>query len=559
PGGQHVLAYTPLETRVWDLEGRELFRLSGEIWRAISPNGRTVATQRADNTVRLWNLEGRQVAVLSGHTTPISHVQFSPDGRRILTVSPGDVVRLWDGQGRPVAAIRPAHGESDGPLTATFSPDGMRLLTAGPGPARLWSRDGQPIAVAEVTLGRISGAAFSPDGQQLIVAGEHGSALTDLAGRPLRGLNRPGEPVAEVAFSPDGRHLLTLLQDNTAQVWDTRGKQVGTALGPSQFSPDGQALLSIGEDGAARLRDLSGRSLATFWIKGSAVTDATFSPDGTRIMTVASNGPLRLWDQDGQPLAQFQESASWGCVMARGAFSPDGTRAVTVGVYRLVQLWDLERMRSIDLQVPARSWYWLTVVNPTLLVSVAVLWYAAGRFRAPLKRRLQSQRTLIAMWPAWAAAHGLALLLALVPLWPVRAGAGLALGHLLWQIARGYFPDVDGRRWLAAGALGWLAGWAAGEGLRLALFPYGAYVDIRLAILPLAGAGMAAGQWLVLRRVLPGAHWMLAVALAGWALGPLVTGAEYTTGWLQLALVQGVIAGALPGAALVWLLLAPEE
>jgi WD40 repeat protein len=559
PGGQHVLAYTPLETRVWDLEGRELFRLSGEIWRAISPSGRTVATQRADNTIRLWSLDGRQVAVLSGHATPISHVQFSPDGRRILTASPGDVVRLWDGEGRPISALRPAPGEAGGPLTTTFSPDGMRLLTAGPGPARLWSRDGQPVAVADVALGAISGAAFSPDGQQLIVAGERGSALTDLAGRPLRSLNRPGEPVTEVAFSPDGRYLLTLLQDNTAQVWDARGTQVGTALGPSQFSPDGQALLSIGEDGAARLRDLSGRSLATLWIKGAAVTDATFSPDSRHIMTVTSNGPLRLWNQDGQPLAQFQESASWGCVVARGAFSPDGTHAVTVGVYRLVQLWDLERMRSIDLQVPARTWYWLTVINPTLLVSVAAMWAAAVRFRAPLKRRLQNQRTLLAMWPAWAAVHGLVLLLALVPLWPVRAAAGLALGHLLWQVAQGYFPQVERRRWLAAGTLGWLAGWVAGEGLRLALFEHGAYVDTRLVILPLAGIGLAAGQWLVLRRELPGAHWMLAAAVAGWALGALLTGAEYTSGWLQLALAQGVLAGALPGAVLVWLLLAPED
>src|SRR5262245_27389428 len=94
PGGQYVLAYTPLETRVWDLSGQELFRRSGDVWRAISPDGRTIATQRIDNTIRLWSIDGRQIAVLSGHRTTINKVEWSPDGRRILTVSPGDVLRL---------------------------------------------------------------------------------------------------------------------------------------------------------------------------------------------------------------------------------------------------------------------------------------------------------------------------------------------------------------------------------------------------------------------------------------------------------------------------------
>lgn len=560
PGGQHVLAYTPLETRVWDLNGREIFKLSGDIWRAISPDGRTIATQRTDNTIRLWSLDGRQVGVLSGHTTTISDVQFSPDGRRILTVSPGDVVRLWDAEGRHVAAIRAETGDTEGPLSVSFSPDGSRILTAGPGPARIWDRDGRPILDAGADLGRVNAAAFSPDGQQLILAGERGALLTDLTGEPLVTLaEEQPAPVTQAAFSPDGQHLLTILQDNTARVWNTRGAQIGSALGVAQFSPDGQALLTISDDGTARLRDLSGRSLAAFFVKGSAVTDATFSPDSRHIMTVTANGPVRLWDEEGQSLAQFKESSSWGCMMARAAFSPDGQHAVTVGVYRIVQLWDLERMESLDLQVRSYSWYWLTVINPTLFFGVIGMWIAAVRLRAPTKPRLQNQLTLFGMWPAWAAAHGLVFLLALAPLWPIQAAAGLALAHLLWKIACGYLPTVAQRQWLAASTLGWLAGWAAGEGLRLALFVNGGYVDTRLVILPLAGAGMAIGQWLVLRRALGGAHWLLLAALAGWAIGAALTSTEYTSGRLELALIQGLIAGAVPGAALVWLLLAPEE
>ncbi|MEN9934250.1 MAG: hypothetical protein RLZZ387_829 [Chloroflexota bacterium] len=556
-GGRHVLAYTPLETRVWDLEGREIFRLSGEVWRAISPDGRTIATQRADNTVRLWGLDGRQRAVLSGHAAPVSHVLFSPDGRQIATASPGDVVRLWTSDGAPVAALNPEVG-TDGPHTVAFSPDSARLLTAGPGPARLWDRAGQPVGGAGAELGQVSGAAFSPDGSQIIVAGERGAMLADLGGRPVASLARPEAAVTRVSFSSDGRHLLTMLADNSSWVWDTNGQPVGSALGPAQFSPDGQALLTIGQDGTAWLRDLSGRSLASFWVRGSEVTDATFSPDSRRIVTVTENGPLQLWDQDGQQLAQFRGSSSWGCITARAAFSPDGARAATVGVYRTVQLWDLQKMRSIDLQMGGTTWYWLQVINPTLLIGTLGLWLVAVRLRAPTKPRLQTQRTLLGIWPAWAAAHGLIFLLALTPIWLVQVAAGWALGHMLWHIVRGYLPQVSGRVWLAASVLGWIAGWAAGEGVRLVLFTHGVYIDTRLVILPLAGAGMALGQWVATRRGLPGAHWVALAALAGWALGPLVAGAEFTSGRLELAMIQGITAGALPGAVLVWMLLAPE-
>lgn len=556
PGGQHILAYSPHETRVWDLQGRELFHLSGEVWRAVSPSGRTIATQRVDNTVRLWGLDGRQLAVLSGHRSPVSHVQWSADGSRIVTASPGDVVRLWDAQGAPLTAIP---GDPDGPLTLEWSPSGQLLLAAGPGPARLYTRDGQLAAQADVAVGRVSGAAFSPDGQQIIVAGERGAALVDLRGRELRQLEPMGEPVAHAAFSPDGRYLLTTLEDNTSQVWELGGEQVVTALGPAQFSPDGRLVLSIGEDGAARLRDLNGRPRASLFVKGSAVTDATFSPDSSQIMTAAANGPLRLWDEDGAPLAQFQQSMSWGCVVARAAFSPDGTRAVTMGVYRLVQLWDLQQMSSIDMQVRGKTWHWLTLVNPPLLLSVLGMWLSTHLLRAPEKRRLQNQGTLLRMWPAWAAAYGLALLVGMVPLGAVQIAAGLLLANWLWHISHGYLPELTRRRWLAANALGWLGGWLAGELARWALFPQGLYVDTRLVVLPLAGAGMALGQWLALRGTLRGAHWLAAAGALGWLAGPLLTGAEYTSGSLELTLIQGVTAGALAGAALIWLLLTPED
>jgi WD40 repeat protein len=560
-GGRNVLVYIPLETRIYDLAGRELFRVTGEIWRAVSPDGRVIVTQRSNNTLRLWSVDGRLLATLSGHAQPITMAEFSPDGTRLVTVSTEDVVRLWNRDGRHIAALP---REPEGPMVATFSPDGTQLLTAGPGPARLWNRDGREVASFGADLGRVASAAFSTDGRVAVAGGERGAEVWRLEG----GATRFGaeQPVERVIVGPDGKTTLTLTRDGATQVWDARGDLVGEALGAGRLSPDGDQFVTLGVEGGARLRDLTGRTLAQLDVENGPLkmpsgpfTDALFSPDGARLMTVAEHGPLRLWDRDGVSLAVFKDSSSWGCVPARGAFSPDGRYAVTVGVNRVVQLWDLEAMTKVTLVVGVRTWYWLTVINPTLLFGTLGMWVAATRLRAPLKRRLQNQRTLLAMWPAWAAAHALAVLLALSPFALLTAVVGLALGRLLWGIAQGYLPEVRERRWLLGCGLGWLAGFALAEAARLALFPYGLHVDTRLIAVPLAGCGLAIGQWLALRGRLRGSGWLAVAAVIGWLLGAFVTGVEFTSGGLELALIQGAVSGAVAGAALVWVLLAPAD
>ncbi|HXJ58534.1 MAG TPA: PQQ-binding-like beta-propeller repeat protein [Verrucomicrobiae bacterium] len=215
------------QIKVWDVaaskELGELIGHSNKVFTvAFAPDGRTLATGSADQTVRLWDVSTRkQRTLLAGHRDAVWAVAFSPDGRTVCSGSADRTVRLWDvatGELRQTLS-----GHEDEVRAVAFSPDGKTLVSGGADwTVRWWDvATSRSREIHKEHRGAVQCLAFSSDGRILASGSLDESvklwdALTGKERTTLRG-HRSG--ISAIAFSPDARTLASAGIDDAVRLW----------------------------------------------------------------------------------------------------------------------------------------------------------------------------------------------------------------------------------------------------------------------------------------------------------------------------------------------------
>ena len=410
------------------------FLISGEpiTDMSISPDGHILATSSgfAETVIRLWEVPGfRSLGELSGHNRWVIGLKFSPDGRTLASASADQTIRLWDLSTRSPKSV--PHRLRDEAWRVGFSPDGRQLFGGSKdGYIYCWSTDPHPrqpsfwlratslaagsvvmapdgkgiagIRQGAVYLAETQGATlpspvpglgtnnlcllFSSDGQFLFAGTQAGEIqVWSLTRQQL--LRRPrgaDDPVRRLEQDAGGR-MLTVLQwgdprplklpaqagvsemaegqkqwflgtrvDRPARVgvWSVaewREQESWTipgAVSACAVSPNGQFLATSHSQGTVYLWNLSGRFQSNSVVCPGAIGDLSFSPDG-RLLAAAVflAGLVRVWEV---PTLQLRAELSHPEAVSALNFSPDSKRLATAGVgANALRLWDVATWQQL--------------------------------------------------------------------------------------------------------------------------------------------------------------------------------------------------------------------
>jgi WD40 repeat protein len=370
---------------------------------SFSPDGHTLATGSADQSVILWDLtepaRPRRIGEpLTGHASAVSSVSFSPDGRTLATGSGDQSVILWDltEPARPRRIGQPLTGYLGWVYSVSFSPDGRTLATSSgdKGEVDLWDVTdlprprwiGSPLTGY---TGQVSFVSFSPDGRTLATSSRNSTVdlwdVTNMTQLKTRGL-RVFENATSAAFSRDRPTLAVSSLDGSVTVWDVSDprspQQLGQPIiGQTRPSPkvwlgnregrsyqsvtalsvNGDAVAVSNGDKLVSLWDISdpghqkriGQSLAGH---SNVVSSMAFAPDMQTFVTGSDDGTVVLWDlidrtrpeRIGQPFKEDRRTllpeVSLPSFVASIAFAPSGQVLATGNYAGGATLWDLSNL-----------------------------------------------------------------------------------------------------------------------------------------------------------------------------------------------------------------------
>ena len=215
---------------------------------------------------------------------------------RVLSWSEDKTLRLWSNDGEILAVLE---GHSYDVKGALELHDGRILSWSSEETFRLWSQDGEILAVLEGHEGFVGGALELHDGR--ILSWEEQEELDEEKGTALRLWSNDGEPLAVLEGHKGSIGGALELQDGRILSWIG-----GDAFGESDFDRSLWNQTFVPSDTTLRLWSAGGEPLVVLEGHESFVSGTLELQDGRILSWAREEKVLRLWSAGGESLAVLE-------------------------------------------------------------------------------------------------------------------------------------------------------------------------------------------------------------------------------------------------------------
>ena len=179
----------------------------------------------------IWNVaDGKLVREFKGHYDVLYDAELSPDGGVLATCSYDKEIILWDAA--TGEELRRLSGHNGAVYDVAFSPDGAFLASASADDTcKVWRvSDGERMDTLGQPLKEQYSVEFSPNGRLIVSGGaDNRIRVWRFVSKnrprinPLRFARFAHEgAVLQTRFTPDGSRLISIADDRTVKVWETR-------------------------------------------------------------------------------------------------------------------------------------------------------------------------------------------------------------------------------------------------------------------------------------------------------------------------------------------------